>query len=131
MSFQTILSKRAAAAALLVILTSAIVFHLLIVTGIVPFAIVWGGKLQNTSEMRLAELVSIAINVLFLTVAIIKVRNPDSRILIVQVVLWIMAPLFLLNTLGNLFSLNTFERWFFTPLTLLLSVLSLRLALRK
>ena len=131
MSFQTILSKRAAAIALLIILSLTIIFHLLIITGVLPSTIIWGGKLQNASEMRLAELVSIAINTLFLTIVSIKVRNPDSRLLIVQVVLWIMAGLFLLNTLGNLFSLNTFERWFFTPLTLLLSVLSLRLALLK
>jgi hypothetical protein len=48
--------------------------------------------------------------------------------LLLKTALWIMAGLFLLNTLGNLTSLNQTEKFIFTPLTLLLFLLSMRLA---
>jgi hypothetical protein len=51
--------------------------------------------------------------------------------LVIRLALWAMAALFLLNTLGNLLSTNEFEKLVFTPLTLLLSLFSFRLALSK
>ncbi len=47
---------------------------------------------------------------------------------IIKIALWIMAFLFLLNTIGNLFSENDFEKIAFTPLTLILAILCIRLA---
>ena len=50
---------------------------------------------------------------------------------IITVALWIMAGLFLLNTIGNLVSTNAIEKIIFTPLTILLSIFSWRLTSRK
>ncbi len=47
---------------------------------------------------------------------------------IIKIALWIMAFLFLLNTIGNLFSENDFEKLAFTPLTLILAIFCIRLA---
>jgi hypothetical protein len=41
-----------------------------------------------------------------------------------------MFVLFAINTVGNIFSNNELERLIFTPLTLLLAVFSLRLAIK-
>ena len=43
--------------------------------------------------------------------------------------LWIMTGLFLLNTFGNAVSKNKIERLLFTPITILLTIFSLILAL--
>jgi hypothetical protein len=43
--------------------------------------------------------------------------------------LWLMTGLFLLNTLGNALSKNKLEKRLFTPVTILLAIFSLTLAL--
>ena len=43
--------------------------------------------------------------------------------------LWLMTGLFLLNTLGNVTSKNKLEKRLFTPVTILLAIFSLTLAL--
>jgi hypothetical protein len=48
---------------------------------------------------------------------------------IVTYALWLMAALFLLNTLGNAVSKNKVEQSLFTPLTILLAMFSILLAL--
>ena len=60
-----------------------------------------------------------------------KILNVVLPHVFIKVILWLMFLLFLLNTLGNIFSLNKFEQLTFTPVTLVLSLLSLRLALEK
>jgi len=48
-----------------------------------------------------------------------------------RVVMWIMFVLFTANTIGNLFSLNELESIIFTPITLVLALQTLRLALHR
>lgn len=79
------------------------------------------------------ELASIFINLVMLGIVCLKsglLKAPVSPFFI-RASLWAMAGLFLVNTLGNLASVNTFEKMVFTPMTLLLSLFSLRLALSK
>lgn len=118
---------------LLVTLGLVILFHILVITGIVPFSIVWGGRLDSPSEMIRFEAVSIFLNLLMLGVVAIRtglLRVPLSSSLI-QVLLWLMCALFTLNTFGNLQSVNAFEKQVFTPLTILLAICCLVLALYK
>ncbi|MCB2407925.1 hypothetical protein [Hymenobacter lucidus] len=124
-------SERLAAASLLVIFVLILLFHGLVITGVIPFGVVWGGRLQTHAQMLAFETVSIALNALMLAVVAVwagywKV-SVSSRVL--RVALWLMVGLFGLNTVGNLFSTNVTEKAVFTPLTLLLALLSLRLAL--
>lgn len=79
------------------------------------------------------EMISIAINLIMLAVVAIHTGILKLRIkpLLIYIVLWCMGGLFLLNTIGNLLSINTFEKMVFTPLTLLLSICCFRLALDK
>ena len=125
------LSEKTAAYGILLILSCMILFHLLVMAGVIPYEIVWGGRLQNSSEMLRFEAISILSLLAMLFVAAVKaglIRIPTKPVLL-KVALWVMAVLFLLNTLGNLQAVTDTEKWLFTPLTFLLFLLCLRLAI--
>jgi len=125
-----IISERFATYGLMSVLSMVVVFHLLVLTGVIPFQIVWGGRLADSSRMIVFETVSIVVNVLMLLVvgAHTGVLRLKLNRKLTTAVLWGMVILFLLNTFGNLFSESQTEKLIFTPLTFILSVLSLRLA---
>lgn len=114
------------------IFTLVILFHLLVIIGYVPSSIVWGGRANSHKELLRLELVSVLVNVLFLIFILILHRtiNIQINVKIARLVLWIMGILFLLNTIGNLFSKSNIETMIFTPITLLLSILSFYLAVQ-
>lgn len=124
-------TERIAAIGLSAILSLVVIFHLLVIFRVIPFEIVWGGRLKDSSQMLLFETVSVTINLIMLvTVAIysgfLKVKINRA---VLKTILWIMVALFFLNTVGNLFSNNEIEKIVFTPLTLFLSIFSFRLAI--
>ncbi len=105
-----------------------IVFHMLIVTGVIPYSIVWGGRLTSTTEMLQFEAVSIGINLLVIAAfaaegGFIRKLLPHN---IKTVLLWGLFGLFVANTIANLFSVTLFEKLVFTPLTLLFAVWTYR-----
>ena len=128
---RNILTARVATNGFMVITALMVLFHLLVISGIIPHNIVWGGRIETSSQMVKLEIASIAVNLIMFTVVAIKAGLLKVRVkpIVVQVALWAMAVLFMLNTLGNLFSNNELEKALFTPLTLLLSVFCFRLAL--
>ena len=118
-------------AGLIILLSLFLILHLLILFKIIPYQLVWGGRLKSDKEMYRFEGVSILLNMLFLLVILVQ-----SGILAIEIpkniiiyALWVMMGLFVLNTLGNLLSKNKIERWVFTPLTILLALFSFILAL--
>jgi hypothetical protein len=125
-----LLTKQIATQGILILLSLFILFHALIITGVVPFDMVWGGRLKNHSQMLSFETISIAANLIMLAVVgiyagIIKVKiNPG----IIAGAFWLMFGLFSFNTIGNLLSNNQLEKVLFTPVTVLLAIFSLRLA---
>jgi len=128
-----LLTEKVSIYSLLCILSLVIVFHLLVLSGIIPFQIVWGGRLTSHAQMVQFESVSIALNGVMLAIVAVRANLLKLRIQpgIITVALWAMCVLFLLNTVGNLLSTNTFEMVAFTPLTLILSLCCCRLALNK
>lgn len=123
------LSEQIATYGLLAILTPMIFFHILVMIGVVPFDIVWGGRLTNTTDMLRFESISILILSLMLFVVVVHsgLLRINFKPIVFKIALWLMAGVFLLNTLGNLQSLNETERLIFTPVTFLLFLFSLRL----
>lgn len=120
-----------AARLLICLLLLVFVFHLCVAVGWVPNSIVWGGRIQSQEEFYLLEGVSLLINMAFIWVvaqsaAYIKSRIPPKGL---KLVLFAMAGLYALNTLGNLMAINPLEKYLFTPLTLISAVLCLRLAI--
>ena len=109
---------------LITIFSLTIVFHTFVMMKIIPYAIVWGGRLKNDAAMYKFEAVSLVLNTTFLFVVLLKSTylNIQVPITILDTILWVMAGLFLLNTIGNLMSKNRMERLLFTPITLILSL---------
>ncbi|MBX2894118.1 MAG: hypothetical protein KF763_01655 [Cyclobacteriaceae bacterium] len=113
------------------LLTAIVLFHILVLAGVVPMEIVWGGRITTRTELVQFEVVSIMINLIMIFV----VSHPAGFIQVLKpvVVRWllaVMAILFALNTIGNVMAVDPLERWIFTPLTALMCVLSV-LLLRK
>src|SRR5687767_5019068 len=126
-----LISERFAANGIMFILSGIVIFHFLIIAGIIPFEIVWGGRLKNQTEMLQFESISIALNLVMLTLVAIKIGllKINLKPNFLKVSFWLMAVLFALNTLGNLLAVNTLETLIFTPLTFILAVFSFRLAI--
>ena len=127
------ITERFAINGLFTLLSLVVIFHLLIMLRIIPFKIVWGGRLEDLSEMLVFETVSVIINLIMLAVVGIKAGFLRTKInrMVIKIALWIMFVLFLINTIGNFFSNNEFEKIVFTPLTIILLIFSLRLAISK
>ncbi len=120
---------RFAVLTMLIALSAVIVYHILIITEVIPYDVAWGGRLGSRSEMLKFEVISITINLFILIVIAIKGEIIKLKVpaLFITILLWVVIVLFALNTLGNLFSLNSLETIVFTPLTLLFAILCYRL----
>lgn len=118
---------------MLVLLAAVLIFHALILIQVIPFDIVWGGRLQSVEQMQGFELISISINLLVMLVVAIKAGYVRSRLPIkaINFLLWSFVVLFTLNTIGNLIAESNLESIIFTPLTFISAILCLRIALEK
>lgn len=117
--------ERLALAILFTILSGVILFHGLILCGIIPYDIVWGGRLTSPAQMQRMEAVSLLLNLLMLAMVSVRAGFIGKGIppRVTTIALWVMCGLFLLNTVGNLLSQNKLEQIIFTPLTAVLSLL--------
>ncbi len=124
--------EKFASNALLIMFILVMLFHVLVLLGIVPFDIVWGGQLKSKEEMIRFEITSIALNSVMLGIVMMQagLLKVNVKPIVLKVAFWCMFVLFAINTVGNIFSNNELERLIFTPLTLLLAVFSLRLAMK-
>ena len=113
---------------MLIVPAIIIVFHLLIVAGIIPYTIVWGGRLNSTAEMLQFEAISIGINLMVL--AAFAAEGGWIRKLLPYnlktILLWGLFGLFVANTVANLFSVTSFEKILFTPITFLFALWTYR-----
>ena len=84
---------------MIVLLLGIIAFHFLVLTGVIPYHIVWGGRLGNPSEMRVFEIVSITVNLLILAIIAIKggYLRPVLPERMLTIALWIIIVLFVLR----------------------------------
>jgi hypothetical protein len=113
------------------LLSCFIVFHFLILLGVIPYGFVWGGWIENTTQMYVFEVVSLIINLLAITIVAIKsgytkLYVPEK---IVKLLLWIFVILFALNTVGNLFAQSKLEMLIFTPFTFICTIFFYRMAI--
>lgn len=124
---------RSAGWLLIVLFSVTIIFHFIIIFGVIDFRYVWGGRLKTTEEMSVFESISILLNSLFLWVVL--QRMGATKMLfphwLLNTFLVVMVVIFALNTLGNLLAKETVESWVFTPLTFISSVASALLVGKK
>ena len=130
---QQLISQKQAISILIALLTAVLIFHALVLTGIIPYAIVWAGKISTAAEMRKLEVISILVNAFAILILILKAGYIQNKIpvKILNVIIWLLAVLFSLNTIGNLFAESGFELYFFTSLTFILAVSCLRITIKR
>ena len=124
------LSFRFAVNTTLIIVVLVLSYHLLIITGAIPYEATWGGRLKNEEQMIRFESFSILMNLLLVSAkaAYFKVKIPR---IVITALLWVFVALFSLNTLGNLMATNIWEKVIFTPMTALLAIFFWRMAVEK
>jgi len=128
---RTLIPFRTAVATMLVVFSLFLIFHVLVIAGVVPQEIVWGGRMSTRAELVQFEIVSIATLPLS-AVAVYaygRRRQAGQRAIVLRILMWILVALFVLNTIGNIFAQTDFERYAFTPVTVILALLALRLAI--
>lgn len=86
--------------------------HILIVSKLIPYEVVWGGRLNSDTEMIRFELISIFINLILIFTLLIKGKfiKLDVNQCFINVLLWIFFALFILNSIGNLLAKTVFEK---------------------
>jgi len=116
----------------LVIFNMTLIFHLLVLFKVIPYQLVWGGRLKSDKDMYRFETVSILMTLLFIFFMLIQSNIIDIQLpeMLSKGMLYFMAFLFFVNTLGNLKSKNKYEKLIFTPITILLSILFLFLSIK-
>jgi len=128
-----LISQKQAINIMIALLNAVLVFHTLVLTAVIPYAIVWAGKVSSVEEMKKLEVISICINAFAILVFVLKADYIQHKmpVKILNAIILLLAVLFSLNTIGNLFAKSKFEFYFFTPLTFILAVLCLRIVVDK
>lgn len=130
---KNIMSASFAGNALLVIFMIFILFHILVLTGIIPHHIVWAGKIETFADLVRLETVSIAI--LLFSSLLVAMKMGYIRWLhgskIINIGIWVLFGLFALNSLANLTAPTLIEKYGFGLVTVLITLLCLRLALDR
>lgn len=129
-----LISVKLAGSVLLIALALLAILHVLILFKVVPSGIVWGGQIGG-SPGNLVVLETIALLVTLLFALIVAVKAGFVRTTRLKRAagpgMWLVFAYFALNTIGNLASGVSTERLLFAPITILLALLALRLALEK
>lgn len=106
-------------------------FQVLLAVGVLPVSMAWGGRqTELTPALRVASLV--AVIVLGAFIYIIRYRagllGSVPAPTAIRVLAWVVAGYMALNTLGNFASVNNIEKWLFGPLTIIISITCLIVA---
>jgi hypothetical protein len=115
---------------LLILLSLFLLLHFSILLRIIPYNLVWGGRLKTDKAMVRFEIFSVVVNTLFIILILTQAGflTFDIPNKIMTYSLWLMTCLYLLNTVGNAISKNKFEKRFFTPITILMAIFSFIIA---
>lgn len=130
---KTVLGTRMAGNIILAINTAALFMHILIVLNILPYDFVWGGRLKSQEDLIIFETISLLVQTVFILIVAVKLgyflKGRFKKT--VNVGLWTMFGIMVLNSAGNAASNSDLEKLLMTPLTVLLALLVLRLAIEK
>lgn len=130
---KTLISARGAGKVLICLLILLAVFHVLILLRVIPYGIVWGGTINDFTSLITLETVSLLLTVAFIWIISLQIGIVQTEKFkkTIGVSTWIMFGYFVLNTVGNLASGVSAEKWIFTPLTVLMTLLAFRVAMEK
>lgn len=132
-----LISFNLAAKILMIFFGLFIVFHFVIIAGILffdfaPVDFLWGGRMETKEQLLVFEFISLLVMIVCYLVVLVRSKRVFAPKLlgVSRIFLWILFVLFFFNTLGNLFAQTDFEK-FFAILTAVSAVLCLRLAMEK
>lgn len=115
---------------LLLILAAAAVFQLVVMAGLVPGEMVWGGRLSSDQERTVGAVVSLTVLLLMITITLVRAGVIGAAFPAVgRWGMWAITALFALNTVGNLFAVDGRETLIFAPVTAIAALLAWRVAL--
>jgi hypothetical protein len=129
-----LISAKLAGNILLAALGLLAIFHILVLLGVIPAEIVWGGMIQGVpSNLVMLETMALLLTLLFIVIIAAKTGHIRAGKLsgAVNIGVWLIFAYLLLNTLGNLASGVSFEKLLFAPVTILLALCAFRLAIEK
>ena len=79
------------------------------------------------------ETIALIVTLIFILIIAAKTGLIKTRKFgkLIQVSVWIIFVYFILNTIGNIASGDPVEKWIFAPVTVILTLCALRLAIEK
>ena len=118
---------------LLVVLSLLMLLHILILSGLLPHDFIWGGRAIDQSTMQGLEVSALVITFLFIVITSQKINDlkTGKRRVPVNIGMWLMFAYFIFNIFGNLTSSSQIEMIIFIPVSFILALSSLRLAIEK
>lgn len=127
------MKKQTAIFIMFLILGVLLIFHLLILTRMIPYDQVWAGKLDSVEEMRKFESFAILINLAILITLVVKYRllQAQKRNRFIDILIWGFATFFMLNTVGNLFTESIWELLLGGAVTMISAVLCVVIARKE
>ena len=129
---KNLINARLAGNILLAALGLLLIFHILVLLRLLPAEIVWGGQIQGVqANLIILESIALVVTLLFMLIIAAKIGYVNAGKLsgAVNIGVWFFFVFLLLNTLGNLASGVAFENLVFAPVTILLALCALRLAI--
>lgn len=129
-----LVSAKLAGNVLLFSLGLLFVFHILVLLKVIPANIVWGGQIKGVPENLVSlETVALLVTAVFILIVATKTGYFQAGKWSggINVGVWLIFAYLLLNTLGNLASGISLEKLIFAPITIILALCALRLAIEK
>jgi hypothetical protein len=127
-----LITQKQALNLMLALLILVMLFHISVIAQIIPYEIVWAGKLNSVEKMLKFESISILLLIVNVIVLLLKGKYLKHKIS-VKILNWIIgfyAVLFGFNTIGNFFAETNFELYVFTPLTFISALLCIRILIK-
>ena len=115
------------------LLVLLMVMHVLILARVIPYEVVWGGSIKDETQLYVFEISALIINGLFFIITAIKLGHIRAPGLwrVADIGMWIVFAYFAMNVIGNLSSGVSWEKLLFAPLSIVLALLSLRVAVHR
>jgi hypothetical protein len=118
---------------LMLLLALLMVMHVLLLARVIPYDVVWGGNIKDESQFYVFEITALVLSALFLLIAAIKlgyIRAPGLR-RAADIGMWIVFAYFAMNIITNLTARSSWEKAIFIPVTIIVTLLSLRVAVHR
>ncbi|MCB0631317.1 MAG: hypothetical protein R2824_13380 [Saprospiraceae bacterium] len=127
------ISLKLAAYTIIALLSLLLIFHLVILLGIAPGNMVWGGQLETQGQRLIMEIVAFIFTALMLLMVLVRmdfVKLGGGMKNFSHTAMWVIFVFFVLNFVGNLSSPSMVEKAVFGPIALIMAIFAYRLAMR-